>query len=403
MVSGEGPLGGCTVLDLTRFVSGSYAALLLGALGAEVLKVEVPPHGDPYREQGAARLDDESVLFMALNSGKKSVALDFRAPDAHDAVEALLARADVLLENARPGSLASYELDYASVHRRFPRLVYASISGFGDVGPEAARGGFDLIVQAAGGLMSVTGHPDTGPAKVGAPVTDIGAGLASVVGVLAAIFERESTGVGRFVGTSLLEFSLASLSTLAAEFFVSGSLPGLLGTHSPTFAPYGAFEAADGWMVFSGAGSDELWHRACGVLGRKDLVADPRFVDNGARVVHRDDLSAEIEETTKQRSVDVWLERFEAAGVPAARINDVAQAFSGPQVEALDVVQELEHTSVGLYRTVGVPLRLDGERPRSPHPAPRLGEHTRSVLSDAGITTEALGALLAAGLAYEPA
>lgn len=401
MVAEAMPLDGVVVFDLTRFVSGSYTTLLLSALGADVVKIEVPPEGDPYRRQGAARLGDESVLFMTLNSGKRSAALDFRRPEASEAVGALLDRADVLVENARPGSLAPYGLDFESVHERNPRIVYGSISGFGDVGPLAGRGGFDLTLQAASGLMSVTGHPDTGPAKVGAPVLDVGSGLACVVGILAALVERSSSGHGRHVTTSLLEFSLSSLSTIVTDYFVSGDLPGLLGTHSPTFAPYGCFRAADGWLAFAGAGSDELWVRACVVLGREDLLDDPLYRDNGARVRHRDELTAAIEKTTLTRPVGDWLERFDAAGVPAERINDLNRAFHNSQVESLEVVQQLDDPAAGTYRTVGVPFRLDGNRPRLPRPAPRLGEHTRDVLVEAGLTEQGIDALFAGGVAAE--
>ena len=211
------PLDGLRVLDLTRFVAGSQATATLAALGAEVIKVEVPPGGDPYRVQGTERVGDQSVLFMSLNSGKRSVALDMRAPEASDAIERLLGSSDFLVENARPGSLARHGLDWDSVHARHPSLVYGSISGYGDVGPDATRGGFDLILQADSGVMSVTGSPESGPVKVGAPVLDVGAGMSCALGLLAAHIERLRTGEGRHVCSSLLEFALAGLGTLAAS------------------------------------------------------------------------------------------------------------------------------------------------------------------------------------------
>ena len=293
-----GLLGGLRVLDLTRFVAGSQATMLLAAMGADVVKVEVPP-GDPYRWQGTGFINGpgngESVLFMALNSGKRSVAVDFRKPAGREVMERLLATSDMLVENSRPGSLARHGLDWESVHERFPALIYGSISGYGDVGPEAAKGGFDLILQAESGVMSVTGTPGSGPVKGGAPVLDVGAGLSCALGMLGACIERQRTGVGRLVSSSLLEFALASLGTLAADVLVSGAVPGLLGTHSPMFAPYGGFRTADGWMVLAGAGSEEMWLRACYVLGLSDLAADERFADNASRVAHRDELTVEIE------------------------------------------------------------------------------------------------------------
>ena len=395
-------LDGIRVVDLTRFVSGAYASFILATLGAEVLKIERPGGGDPYRKQGTARVGNESVLFMTLNSAKKSIALDFRAEDARPAMEALLASSDVLLENGRPGSLAKYGLDYPSVHARHPSVVYGSVSGFGDVGPDATKGGFDLILQASGGLMSVTGHEDTGPAKLGVPVTDIGAGLACVVGVLAALTERERTGLGRQVSTSLLEFSLAALATVATAYLVNGELPGLLGSHSPTFAPYGAFRARDGHFVAAGAGSEALWQRFCRTIGAPQLIGDPRFADNAARVSARDELTAEIESITEKRDVAEWLALFEEAHVPADRINSVGGVLDGPQARALGTVQTLVHDTAGAYPAIGLPFRIDRDPLPIPRPAPLLGRHTRESLLQAGIGPDDVDTLIACGTAAEP-
>ena len=400
-MTGRGMLDGIRVVDLTRFVSGAYASFTLATLGAEVLKIESPSGGDPYRAQGTARVGDESVLFMTLNSAKKSIALDFRADDARPAMEALLASSDVLLENGRPGSLAKYGLDYRSVHARHPSLVYGSVSGFGDVGPAASKGGFDLILQAAGGLMSVTGHEATGPAKIGAPVTDVGAGLACVVGVLAALAEREHTGVGRHVSTSLLEFSLAALATVAAAYLVDGEPPGLLGSHSPTFAPYGAFRARDGYFVAAGAGSEALWKRFCSTIGASHLVEDPRFTDNASRVAARDELTEEIESITTGKDVAEWLALFEEARVPADRINDIGGVLDGSQAHALGSVQTLVHETAGPYPAIGLPLRIDRDPLPIPRPAPPLGRHTREELLGAGVAPDDVDALMESGIAAE--
>jgi crotonobetainyl-CoA:carnitine CoA-transferase CaiB-like acyl-CoA transferase len=396
------PLEGLRVLDLTRFVSGSQATAVLAALGAEVIKLEVPPSGDPYRVQGTERIGEESVLFLSLNSGKCSVALDFRAPEASDAMERLLASADFVVENARPGSLVRHGLDWESVHARFPRIVYGSISGYGDVGPQASRGGFDLILQAESGIMSVTGSPESGPVKVGAPVLDVGAGLSCVVGLLAAHIERLRTGVGRLVSSSLLEFALASLGTLAATAFVSGDVPGLLGTHSPTFAPYGGFRTADGWIVLAGAGSEDLWARCCRVLELDVLIDDPRFSDNAARVRNREALTSCFEEELARRPSAEWLERFEAAGVPASQVQDIGRVFAWDQVGALGSVQALDHASAGPYRVVGPPVRLDRAPVIYPRPAPALGADTRTVLGALGLATADVDRLVQAGVAIAP-
>jgi crotonobetainyl-CoA:carnitine CoA-transferase CaiB-like acyl-CoA transferase len=399
MVSGL--LKGLRVLDLTRFVSGSHATALLAAMGADVMKVEVPP-GDPYRRQGTERVGGESALFLSLNSGKRSVALDFRAPPGRAALERVLASADMLVENARPGSLAPHGLDWESVHARYPALIYGSISGYGDVGPDAAKGGFDLILQAESGVMSVTGSPQSGPVKVGVPVLDIGAGLSCALGLLGAWIERQRTGVGRLVSTSLLEFALASLGTLAADVMVSGAVPGLLGTHSPTFAPYGGFRTSDGWIVLAGAGSDELWLRACDALGLAALLADPRFADNASRVAHRDELTGAFEAVLTTRPSAHWLDRLAATGVPAAEVRSVLEVLASPQAAALGSVQELAHASAGGYRLVGPPLRIDHAALHYPRPAPALGADTRAVLAEAGIAPAGIDDLVAQGIAVAP-
>lgn len=393
------PLEGLRVLDLTRFVAGSQATALLAAFGADVWKLEMPPHGDPYRSQGGVRLGDESVLFLSLNSGKRSVALDFRSPFAADALDKLLASTDFVVENARPGSLARYGLDWDSVHERYPSIVYGSISGYGDVGPEASRGGFDLILQAESGIMSITGSEGSGPVKVGAPILDVGAGISCAFGLLAAHIDRGRTGVGTHVSSSLLEFSLSSLGTVAANTFVSGEVPGLLGTHSPTFSPYGGFRTQDGWIVLAGAGSDDLWLRLCEALGAEDLPADPRFGDNGQRVRHREALTAALEEILLKETSAHWLERLGAAGVPASDVRDLQQVFSSGQADALGIVQELEHASAGGYRVVGQPVRLDLEPLPYASPAPRLGEHTSEVLHEVGVDDDELANLVAEGVA----
>jgi crotonobetainyl-CoA:carnitine CoA-transferase CaiB-like acyl-CoA transferase len=394
-----GLLSGLRVLDLTRFVSGSQATMLLAAMGADVIKIEVPP-GDPYRWQGTERAGGESALFLALNAGKRSVAIDFRTPAGRQALEPVLASADMLMENSRPGSLARHGLDWESVHARYPRLVYGSISGYGDVGPDAGKGGFDLVLQAESGLMSVTGTKGSGPVKVGAPVLDVGAGLSCALGMLAACIERQRTGTGRLVSSSLLEFALATLGTVAASVMISGEVPGLLGTHSPTFAPYGGFRTGDGWLVLAGAGSEEMWARACRVLGLRALLDDERFADNARRVAHRDQLTAEIEAVLTTRPTAHWLASLAEAGVPAAEVADLAQALDSPQAKALGAVQELGHPAA--YRLVGPPLRVDRAALGYPAPAPRLGLDTRAVLGEAGLSQADIDGLARDGVVVAP-
>jgi crotonobetainyl-CoA:carnitine CoA-transferase CaiB-like acyl-CoA transferase len=393
------PLEGLRVLDLTRFVAGSQTTALLAAMGADVVKLEVPPGGDPYRVQGTERLGDQSVLFLSLNSGKRSLGLDFRSPLAADAMARLLASSHFLVENARPGSLVRHGLDWETVHRRYPSIVYGSISGYGDVGPDAARGGFDLILQAESGLMSVTGSEASGPVKVGAPVLDVGAGLCCAFGLLAAHVERERSGVGTHVSSSLLEFAFAALGSVAAATFASGQVPGLLGTHSPTFAPYGGFRTADGWIVLAGAGSEDLWVRCCKILGADDLIDDARFIDNASRVANREALTEAFETILMRESTAHWLALLTADGVPAAEVQDIAQVFASDQARALGAVQALGHPSAGAYRVVGPPVRLDLEPLPYPSPAPALGEHTAEVLTELGLERDDVQRLVDEGVA----
>jgi crotonobetainyl-CoA:carnitine CoA-transferase CaiB-like acyl-CoA transferase len=386
------PLEDLTVVDLTRFIAGSYATSLLAALGARVLKVEAP-EGDPYRQQGTAWAHGESVLFMSLNAGKRSVVLDFRVPAGRELLERLLGRADFFVENARPGTLVRHGLDWASLHERYPTLIVGSISGYGDVGPDATKGGFDLILQAASGLMSVTGSADAGPVKVGAPFLDVGSGIACALGLVAAHVQRLSTGEGQLVSTSLLEFALAGLGNLAAGYLASGQVPGLLGTHSPTLAPYGGFRTADGWIVMAGANSEELWQRACNAIGAERLLSDPRFSDNAKRVAHRDQLTAALEEVLGQAPSRQWLAVLEMAGVPAAEVQSLDDVLRGAQVAALGAVEHLAHARAGDYAVIAPPVRFGGAPASYGAAAPVLGADTADVLRELGLADDELARL----------
>jgi crotonobetainyl-CoA:carnitine CoA-transferase CaiB-like acyl-CoA transferase len=397
----EGMLAGLRVLDLTRFVAGSQSTALLAAMGADVIKVEIPP-GDPYRWQGVERAGGESVLFLSLNSGKRSLALDFRTEAGRAALEQVLASCDIMMENSRPGSLAPRGLDWSSVHAKFPALVYGSISGYGDIGPDAQKGGFDLILQAESGIMSVTGTTESGPVKVGAPLLDVGAGLSCAFGVLAACIERQRTGTGRLVSSSLLEFAMSGLGSVAAGALASGPVPGLLGSHSPTFAPYGGFRTADGWLMLAGAGSEDLWRRACGVMGLDRLTEDERFADNPRRVANRDDLTREIELVLAGEPTAHWLAAFERAGVPAAEVRDVLQTLGSAQVAALGLVQQLCHPRAGGYHVIGPPVRIDHAPLSYPAPAPALGSGTRAVLAEAGLSDAQVQELIDQEVAVAP-
>ncbi len=398
-----GPLAGHRVLDLTRFVAGPYVTSALAVLGAEVVKLEVPPDGDPYRRQGTALVGDEAELFLCLNSGKRSLAVDFRDARAADVVARLVASSDIVVQNARPGALDAYGLGPDQVAERNPRAVYASISGYGEVGPQAERGGFDLILQAEGGVMALTGGAEGAPVVIGAPLLDIGAGMSCLAAILAALLDRERTGRGARVSSSLLEHSLAGLTTLVANHLVSGVVPEAAGSHSPTFAPYGAFRAADGYFVVAGAGAEHLWVALCEAIGRSELVADPRFADNSARVAHRTELVTELEATFATATADDWVAVLEGAGVPAGRVARVDQLVADPQVEALGTVQHITHPRVGEYPVLALPFRVDGQPLAPATSAPAVGGDSVALLRSLGLDDDEVAGLVAEGTVVDGA
>lgn len=364
-------LTGVTVIDFTRFVSGSYSTLLLASLGAEVVKIERLPDGDPYRVTGA-RDDGGSALFDCLNSGKSSVAIDFDEESDRRFLDSLIAGADVFVENSRPGSLDRHGLDPESLRRKYPSLVYASISAFGDAGPARTRGGFDLVLQAETGVMSVTGDPASGPAKMGLPFLDIGAGVGCLAAILAALIERTRTGKGARVTSSLFEFGLAGFTTQVDAILRDGATPGLLGSHSPSFAPYGSFRCADRSIILAGSGSEELWARLCTVLGEEALLDDERFRTNGDRLEHRAELTHAIERALMRAPADHWLERLEAAGVPAGEVRSARDALLSDQSRALGSVYE-NGAAGSSYWNVAAPFRIGQEPLVGRSPAPALG------------------------------
>lgn len=388
------PLAGTTVVDFTRFVSGSYCTMLLAALGAEVVKIEMPPHGDSYRTQGVTKSDAGSTLFESLNRGKKSVLLDFRTDEGAATLEVVLAGADFFVHNSRPGSLDGRGLGYHDVHARHPHLVYAAISAFGDIGPDAERGGFDLIVQAESGIMSLTGAPESGPVKVGAPLLDVGAGLSTTLAILAAHIDRMATGVGSQVSSSLLEFALAGLTTVMADVIATGEQPPLLGSHSPSFSPYGAFATSDGHIVLAGAGSDRLWPLMCELIGRVDLIDDPRFVDNAQRIKNRNELTDSIEAALALQPSDQWLATFDAAGLPASTVRSLGTVLESEQLVALRQVRP--PVGAAQQPAIDAPFRFDGVRPTL-GAAPELGADTADVLARFGVGAAVIERLIKAG------
>lgn len=382
MASGQGALAGIRVLDVSQVMAGPFCAMQLSDMGADVIKVE-PPGGDSTRRMAGASADG-SPAFDAVNHGKRSVVLDLKDAEGQAAMRRLIATADVLIENARPGVMARFGLDYASLAPAYPRLIYASISGYGQTGPDSSKGGFDLIAQGVSGLMSVTGQPGGPPTKVGVPITDLGAGLFALAAILAALYDRTRTGLGQHIDTSLVEAGVALSVWEAAQHFADGSAPGPLGSAHRMLAPYQAIRCADGFITI-GAGTDRLFARLATLLGHPEWVGDPAFADETARVAARARLAHLIEGETIHAPRATWLSRLDAAGIPCGPINGYPEVFADPQILAREMVVDIDHPTRGRVRTLGSPIKMSRTPPRVAGRAPRLGEHTREILHSARV------------------
>jgi formyl-CoA transferase len=375
-------LDGITVLDVTQVMAGPYCAMLLCDMGARVIKIE-PPGGDSTRAMAGTNGHD-SPAFNAVNRGKLGVVLDLRSTEGGDALRRLARHADILIENYRPGVMRKLGLDYATLAADNPRLIYASISGYGQTGPEAAKGGFDLVAQGASGIMSVTGEAGRPPAKVGLPITDLGAGLFALSAILAALYWRASAGRGQYIDTSLLEAGIALSVWEATEYF-SGQTPQPLGSAHRMSAPYQAFRCADGYITV-GAANDRTFAKLAAQFGHPEWTRDARFASDAARVQHRAELAALIEALTCTRSRADWLGQLEAAGIPCGPINTYAAVFADPQVRAREMAVQVTHPTLGDLMTLGTPIKMSATPLDPRRRAPLLGEHTEAVLREFGFT-----------------
>ena len=368
------PLAGVRVLDLSRVLAGPWCGQLLADYGADVIKVERPGAGDDTRGWGPPWWQPEpggertASYYLAANRGKRSVAADLASADGQALVRALAADADVLIENYKVGQLARYGLDFASLADLNPRLVYCSITGYGQDGPYAQRPGYDFAIQAQGGLMSITGEPDGEPQKVGVAVADLMTGLYATTAVLAALHEAKATGRGRHVDAALLDVQVAMLANQASGYLCSARVPQRQGNAHPSIVPYQVFESADGHLVLA-VGNDGQFARFCAVAGRADLATDPRYATNTERVRHRDELVAVVQQLLRARGTADWVDALEAAGVPCAPILDVGQVFADPQVVARGMRRPAEGATPPAVLT---PMRFDGQRPQAARPAPAL-------------------------------
>ncbi len=398
-----GPLTGVRVLDLSRILAGPFATQVLSDLGAEVWKVESPA-GDDTRRWGPPFVGGESAYYLSANRGKKSLAINLKDPRGAAIVRELAKRADVLIENFKAGGLKKYGLDYESLRLLNPRLVYVSITGFGQTGPRASEPGYDAALQGITGLMSITGEPDGPPMKVGVALIDVLTGWAAATGILAALWEREKSGQGQHLDLSLFEVGLMGLVNQAQRYLVTGVPPKRLGNAHPQIVPYQAFAAADGWFILA-VGNDAQFARMARAIGRPELARDPRFRTNEDRVQNRAALIPILEAVFRARPRDVWLRLFKEAGVPATPVNDLKEAFADPQAEARGVVWTLSHPTIGALKTVANALQHFSRTPAVPAgPPPRLGEHTREVLGQVlGLGEETLEKLLEEGVVAEGA
>jgi len=387
--SSPGPLDGLIVVDLTRVLSGPYCTMQLADMGARVIKVEQPGRGDDTRAWGPPFIGAESAYFLSINRNKQSLTLDLKSGRA--VLERLLDRADVLVENFRPGTMERLGLGYAAVSARWPRLVYCSISGFGQTGPRRDQPGYDAVVQAEGGLMSITGEAD-GPAfRLGVAIADIVSGMFAAQGIALALLARARTGRGQHVDIGMLDSTAALLTYQAAIYFATGQPPTRMGNRHPTIVPYETFEASDGEFVLA-VGSEGLWRRFCELLDAPGVAEDPRFATNRDRVSHYEILRPLLAERIRQRSRADWIERLMAAGVPCGSVRDVSEVLRDPQMTAREMIAAVEHAAIGSVQVLGVPIKLS-ETPGTVRTAPpTLGQHTDQILrtdlgfSDADIT-----------------
>jgi crotonobetainyl-CoA:carnitine CoA-transferase CaiB-like acyl-CoA transferase len=374
------PLDGLLVIDLSRVLAGPYCTMALGDMGATVIKIEIPGSGDDTRAYGPPFLNGESTYFMSVNRNKKSLTLNLKHEQGKEILRQLIRKGDVLVENFRPGTLDGLGFGYDAVHALNPRLIYCSVSGFGQTGPYAQRPGYDLIAQAEGGVMSLTGEPDGPPMKVGLSFADITAGMNAFAGILLALLARQQTGEGQRIDVSLLDCQVSLLTYQAGIFFATGQSPPRLGNKHPSITPYETFEASDGHIIIA-CGNQGFWEKFCKLAGLEHLLTDGRFTTMKKRVENREVLTPLIAAAVRTRSRREWYEILDREGIPCGLIKDVAEVCTDPQILARDMVVPLQHPTAGSIKVNGMPIKLSATPGEIKEAPPLLGQHTDEVLS----------------------
>lgn len=383
-MTATGPLSGVTVVDLSRILAGPYCTLMMAELGARVIKVEPPGTGDDARQYGPFT-NGKSTYFVSVNRGKESIALNLKEAGDKAIFETLLGRADVLVENFRPGTMEKLGYGWEALHPRFPKLIYASASGFGHTGPYAHYPAYDMVVQGLGGIMSVTGVPGGGLTRVGMSIGDVGAGLYTTIAVNAALFHRERTGEACKVDIGMFDCQLALLENAVMRYTTSGEIPGPMGARHPSITPFEAYKAQDGHLIIA-AGNDGLYRKLCHALGRPDLAENPLFKTNDLRNTHNRALAAEIEAELAKRPIAAWIAVLEQAGIPCGPVNNIAQALAHPQVAARNMLVEADDPVAGKVKVAGNPLKLSGfPDPTTRSGAPELDADRMTILEELGL------------------
>ena len=394
------PLEGVKVLDLTNVMAGPYCSMVLGDMGAEVIKIESFPDGDASRRFDP-KINDESYCFAVLNRNKKSLALDLKSPSGREIFKRLAGHADIVLENFRPGVVKKLGMDYDAVSSFNPGVIYTSMSGFGQTGPYGSKGGFDIIAQGMSGIMMMTGHPGGRPAKVGIAMNDIACGVTALYGILGAYIGKLRSGRGQYLETSLLEAGLAWTAWEFGAYFGAGELPGATGTRHRRASPYQAYRTQDGYVT-AGASNEKLWNNFCRmVCDRPDWLTDARFATGPGRLENIDDLEREIEAIFTTRPTAHWVEKLDAAQIPGGPVYGYDQALNDPHIKARNMVVDIDHPLIGPMKTLGMPIKSNGELTAIRKPAPWLGQHSGEILRGNGYTDADIEALFSAGVIYD--